>query len=45
MKKILTEVNCYINHVVESEEKLQTENPTRKRGAKSLNKCRFGGNI
>ena len=30
MKKILTEVNCYINHVVESEEKLQKEEKKQK---------------
>ena len=30
MKKILTEVNCYINQVVESEEKLQKEEKKQK---------------
>ena len=30
MKKILTEVNCYINHVVESEEKFQKEEKKQK---------------
>ena len=30
MKNILTEVNCYINHVVESEEKLQKEEKKQK---------------